>query len=30
MSGATIAEFIGYWEVEGEAYVRRGEYEWMA
>jgi SAM-dependent methyltransferase len=30
MSGATIAEFIGYWEVEGEAYVRRGDYEWMA
>ena len=30
MSGATIAEFIGYWEIEGEAYVRRGDYEWMA
>lgn len=30
MSGATIADFIGYWEVEGQNYVRRGDYEWMA
>ncbi len=30
MSGATVAEFIGYWEDEGQAYVRRGDYAWMA
>lgn len=30
MSGATVAEFIGYWEGEGQAYVRRGDYDWMA
>ena len=30
MSGATVAEFIGYWEGEGQAYVRHGDYEWMA
>lgn len=30
MSGATVADFIGYWEVEGEGYARRGDYEWMA
>ena len=30
MSGASVADFIGYWEVEGQAYVRRGDYEWMA
>ena len=30
MSGATVAEFIGYWESEGQAYVRRGDYDWMA
>ena len=30
MSGASVAEFIAYWEVEGQAYVRRGDYEWMA
>jgi len=30
MSGATIAEFLGYWETEGLSYVRRGDYEWMA
>jgi SAM-dependent methyltransferase len=30
MSGTTVAEFIGYWENEGQAYVRRGDYEWMA
>lgn len=30
MSGATVADFIGYWEVEGLGYVKRGDYEWMA
>ena len=30
MSGATVAEFIGYWEIEGQGYVRRGDYDWMA
>ncbi|MBS1145158.1 MAG: class SAM-dependent methyltransferase [Proteobacteria bacterium] len=30
MSGATVAEFIGYWENEGQAYVRHGDYDWMA
>ena len=30
MSGATVADFIGYWEVEGLAYAKRGDYEWMA
>lgn len=30
MSGRTVADFIGYWEAEGQAYVRRGDYEWMA
>ena len=30
MSGATIVEFLAYWKNEGEAYVRRGDYEWMA
>ena len=30
MSGAGVAEFIAYWEQEGEAYVRRGDYAWMA
>jgi len=30
VSGATVAEFIGYWESEGQAYVRRGDYDWMA
>ncbi len=30
MSGSTVTEFIAYWAVEGEAYVRRGDYEWMA
>ncbi len=29
MSGASVADFMGYWEVEGEGYVRRGDYEWM-
>jgi len=30
MSGATVAEFLAYWASEGEAYVRRGDYDWMA
>ena len=30
MSGATVADFIGYWEIEGLGYVKRGDYEWMA
>ncbi len=30
MSGAGVAEFLGYWIEEGEHYVRRGDYEWMA
>lgn len=30
MSGQTVAEFMAYWEAEGQAYVRRGDYEWMA
>jgi SAM-dependent methyltransferase len=30
MSGTTVAEFIGYWEAEGQSYVKRGDYEWMA
>lgn len=30
MSGATVVEFLAYWQQEGEAYVRRGDYEWMA
>jgi SAM-dependent methyltransferase len=30
VSGKTVADFIGYWEAEGQAYVRRGDYEWMA
>ncbi len=30
MSGTTVTEFIGYWETEGQAYVRRGDYDWMA
>lgn len=30
MSGATVADFIGYWEDEGAAYARRGDYDWMA
>ncbi len=30
MSGATVVEFLAYWQKEGEAYVRRGDYEWMA
>lgn len=30
MSGATVDEFLAYWQDEGEAYVRHGDYEWMA
>lgn len=30
MSGANVDEFIAYWEKEGESYVRRGDYDWMA
>ena len=30
MSGVTVAEFLGYWEAEGAAYVRHGDYDWMA
>lgn len=30
MSGTTVAGFMAYWEHEGLAYVRRGDYEWMA
>lgn len=30
MSGATVADFIAYWEVEGDNYVRHGDYDWMA
>jgi SAM-dependent methyltransferase len=30
VSGQTIAEFMAYWEAEGQAYVRRGDYDWMA
>jgi SAM-dependent methyltransferase len=30
VSGATVDEFLAYWRTEGEAYVRCGDYEWMA
>lgn len=30
MSGANVADFLGYWQVEGESYARRGDYDWMA
>jgi SAM-dependent methyltransferase len=30
MSGATVSDFIAYWEKEGAEYVRRGDYDWMA
>lgn len=30
MSGATTADFIAYWQKEGEAYAKRGDYDWMA
>lgn len=30
MSGRSVAEFLAYWEAEGQACVRRGDYDWMA
>jgi SAM-dependent methyltransferase len=30
MSGATVGEFLGYWQEEGASYTRRGDYDWMA
>lgn len=30
MSGQTVEAFLAYWEQEGQAYVRRGDYAWMA
>jgi len=30
MSGATVSDFVAYWEDEGAAYAKRGDYEWMA
>lgn len=30
MSGATVGEFLAYWQDEGASYARRGDYEWMA
>jgi len=30
LSGATVSDFLAYWENEGDAYVRRGDYAWMA
>ena len=30
MSGATVGEFLGYWQEEGAGYARRGDYDWMA
>jgi SAM-dependent methyltransferase len=30
VSGATVTDFIGYWQEEGLAYARRGDYDWMA
>lgn len=30
MSGVDVADFIGYWQAEGETYARRGDYAWMA
>lgn len=30
MSGATVGEFLGYWQGEGAIYARHGDYEWMA
>lgn len=30
MSGATQDEFLAYWQGEGEAYARRGDYDWLA
>lgn len=30
MSGADTEDFISYWEAEGAAYARQGDYAWMA
>jgi SAM-dependent methyltransferase len=30
VSGATVSEFLAYWQREGEAYARHGDYDWMA
>ena len=30
MSGATVADFLAYWQREGEIYARSGDYDWMA
>lgn len=30
MSGADAGEFLAYWEAEGAAYAKRGDYDWMA
>lgn len=30
MSGQRLADFLGYWQSEGEAYARHGDYDWMA
>ncbi|MCE1240521.1 MAG: class I SAM-dependent methyltransferase [Azonexaceae bacterium] len=30
MSGRTVADFLAYWQNEGDAYARHGDYAWMA
>lgn len=30
MSGVNTAEFIAYWQQEGDVYARHGDYDWMA
>ncbi len=30
MSGATVTDFLAYWENEGERYAKAGDYDWMA
>jgi SAM-dependent methyltransferase len=30
MSGVGVAEFLAYWQDEGERYARRGDYAWLA
>lgn len=30
MSGATVTDFMHYWQEEGDAYARHGDYQWMA
>jgi SAM-dependent methyltransferase len=30
VSGATVAEFLAYWQDEGEVLARQGDYAWMA